>query len=365
MNMELPEPQVPSLNLAERRSLSRKWRWWIIGSIAALLVVLGLGTYSWYQAMLAPVTSKGQIQSFTIKSGDTSSSVGQKLAQAHLIKSQLAFVIFMRLHGGELRIGAYRLSPASSTPQIAEHLIAGKQDSYSVTFFPGATLTSPSTTPSDQRTDVTTVLERAGFSQDEIKAALAKQYDSPLFEGKPSGTSLEGYIYGETYQIDVGTSVDTILGRTFDTFWQAIEKENLPAGFKAHGLTIYQAITLASIIERESDNATDQKQIAQIFYLRLAQGMPLGSDVTFIYAANQLGVIPSPTLDSPYNTRIKVGLPPGPIATPGLTALEAVANPSPGDYLYFLAGDDGKIHYAKTNAEHEQNIAKYCQKLCS
>lgn len=365
MNLELPEPTGTPLDLSPRRKAARTWRWWTIGGIIFLLLAALASSYAWYSTMLAPFAAKGEAQSFLVKSGDTSSSVGQRLAENHLIKSQLAFVIFMRLHGGELRVGAYRLNPSSSTPQIAEHLIAGKQDSYSVTFFPGATLTSPASTPTDKRTDVTAVLERAGYSDDDIKTALAGQYNSPLFEGKPSGTSLEGYIYGETYQIDVGTSASTILQRSFDTFWQALEKENLPAGFKAHNLTLYQAITLASIIERESDNATDQKQIAQIFYLRLAQGMPLGSDVTFIYAANQLGVVPDPKLDSPYNTRIKTGLPPGPIATPGLTALEAVANPAPGDYLYFLAGDDGKIHYAKTNAEHEQNIANYCTKLCS
>lgn len=93
--------------------------------------------------------------------------------------------------------------------------------------------------------------------------------------------------------------------------------------------------------------------------------MPLGSDVTYHYAAQILGVPATPTLDSPYNTRIYPGLPPGPIATPGLSALEAVANPASGDYLYFLSGDDGKTYYATTEQEHEANIANYCKIKCA
>jgi UPF0755 protein len=90
----------------------------------------------------------------------------------------------------------------------------------------------------------------------------------------------------------------------------------------------------------------------------------LGSDVTFIYAAKKLGVEATPTLESPYNTRIHPGLPPGPISSPGLSALQAVANPAAGDYTYFLAGDDGKTYFAHTFEEHEANIVNHCQKNC-
>jgi UPF0755 protein len=93
--------------------------------------------------------------------------------------------------------------------------------------------------------------------------------------------------------------------------------------------------------------------------------MTLGSDVTYQYAAKKLGVAPHPGLDSPYNTRIHAGLPPGPIATPGKTALIAVANPSDNDYLFFLSGDDNVMYYAKTDAEHQRNIVLHCQKKCA
>jgi UPF0755 protein len=128
---------------------------------------------------------------------------------------------------------------------------------------------------------------------------------------------------------------------------------------------LYQAITLASIVQREEPDATSQKQVAQVFYLRLAKDMPLGSDVTAYYGADQIGAERAVTVDTPYNTRIHTGLPPGPIATPGLTALQAVAAPASGDYLYFLSGDDDVTYFAHTDEEHEANIKAHCQIKCA
>ena len=149
-------------------------------------------------------------------------------------------------------------------------------------------------------------------------------------------------------------------------------KNNLVEGFKQQGLTLYEGITLASIVQRESitppdtsEPSADQKQIAQVFYSRLAAGMTLGSDVTYQYAADKLGVARDVNLDSPYNTRRYKGLPPGPIASPGLTALKAVAAPAAGDYLFFLTGDDNITYFAHTDAEHKANIINHCAKNCS
>lgn len=108
-----------------------------------------------------------------------------------------------------------------------------------------------------------------------------------------------------------------------------------------------------------------QQSIAQVFLKRYKEGISLGSDVTFIYAADKMGVTPTVDLESPYNTRNRVGLPPGPIASPGELALQAVANPSNTDYLFFIAGDDGLIYFANDVAGHEANIKNHCQVLCS
>jgi UPF0755 protein len=105
--------------------------------------------------------------------------------------------------------------------------------------------------------------------------------------------------------------------------------------------------------------------VAQIFFKRLREGMPLGADATFVYAANKAGVAPTVDLDSPYNTRIHAGLPPGPISAPGLAALQGVAQPAEGDYLYFVSGDDGKNYYSRTAEEHEANTREHCKINCS
>ena len=121
---------------------------------------------------------------------------------------------------------------------------------------------------------------------------------------------------------------------------------------------------MASIIQREVITAADAAQVAQVFKKRYDMGMQLGSDVTYQYIADKTGQARNVNLDSPYNTRRYAGLPPGPISTPGLAALKAVAQPAKGDYLYFLSGDDDKTYFARTNEEHEKNIRNHCQEKC-
>ncbi len=136
------------------------------------------------------------------------------------------------------------------------------------------------------------------------------------------------------------------------------------AKVQATGFTLHQVITLASIIEKETPNTTEQKQVAQVFLLRLQRGMPLGSDPTYVYGAHLLGVTPSVSVDSPYNTRKYTGLPPGAIDNFNLAALQAVLDPAPGDYVYFVADPNGVTHFARTLEEHQANVARYCASLC-
>lgn len=323
---------------------------------AAIILIMAAGLI-WYNIGLG---AKGgtlkQLVVVQIPSGSTPSDIGNILQEKSVIKNALIFDIYTRLSGTKdrLQAGTYRLSPAENVPEIVQHLVKGTVDEFSITFLPGATLAENKK-----------VLQDAGYSAQEIDTAFADSYDSPLFSGKPASSDLEGYIYGETYNFNTGASVRQILIRTFDQFYSVVKDDNLQAGFTKQGLSLYQAITLASIIQREVDSPVDQKQVAQVFYLRLLSGMPLGSDVTYIYAAKKLGVVASPNLDSPYNTRIHTGLPPGPIASPGFSALQAVAAPASGTFVYFLSGDDNKTYFSYTNEQHEANIAAHCTVKCS
>ncbi len=350
-------------------------------------LVVGAGGVLWYYLALKPASSdkNAQTVSLEVSSGETWQSVARTLAQKRAITSELAFSLYARLHGGGLPQATCLVSPSDSTQEIYAQITDGcKNTSYtSVTFYPGATIETPLYKPANSQIDaaamsVRTILGRAGYDDAQIAAALTKQYSGELFQDKPEGTTLEGYIYGETYHISAQASADKVLQIAFDQMLSDLKKYNLITQFKEReNLNLYQAITLASIVQRElncEDKPTPerkercyqyQRSIAQVFLTRLKLGMTLGSDVTFIYAADQLKVQPTPTLDSPYNTRIHAGLPPGPIASPGLLALRAVADPTPTDYLFFIAGDDGLIYFAKTDAEHQENIKNHCQQLCS
>ncbi len=329
----------------------------LITGIIGIILTAVVGGYIWYsQALTAVEPGSTEKVRVTVEPGSDPATIAATLKKNNLIRSEAAFGWYVRLQGkaGQLQSGAYRLSKSDGVPKIVEHLTSGNTDTFSITFLPGATLAKHRQ-----------VLIDAGYSAAKVDTALTKTYDRPvLFSGKPAGSDLEGYIYGETYNFPADATPEQILERTFDQFELVIKQENLVAQYQARGFSLYQGITLASIIQREVATPSDAAQVAQVFQLRLSRGMQLGSDVTYQYIADKTGQARSVDLDSPYNTRRYTGLPPGPIASPGIAALRAVGKPAPGDYLYFLSGDDDKTYFAHTNEEHEQNIRDHCQKKC-
>lgn len=366
-------PPMPILlreaGLKTKHPTNRKKR--VLAVIGIFVAVLGIAFATAavvYTTLASPKTSdKSELILVTIESGAIASDIGKTLESKGIIRSQLAFDIYTRISGtrDRLQAGTYRLSPSQTVEQVVGHLLRGDVDTFQITFFPGAMLVDASDKPVNKKLDVTTVLIRAGYDKAAIDAALAKVYIHPLLVGKPDSADLEGYVYGETYNFNSGATVEQILLRTFDEMYAVVEKNDLVARYNARGLSLYQAITLASIVQGEVSTESDRRAVAAVFFNRLDVGMALGADITFVYAANKLGVAPISTLNSPYNTRINRGLPPGPIAAPGITSLLAVANPATSDFLFFVAGDDGTTHFARTNAEHEQNVARYCTVECA
>lgn len=339
----------------------RKKRVWLIVllSLIGVLIALVVAGWLWFQTMLSPVDSGNTEKvKVSIVQGSTPSQIADTLKDAGVIKDQTVFLWYTRFEKVQntLQAGTYRLSPSETMPEIVEHLIQGNTDTFSITFLPGATLAENRKT-----------LIKAGYSEEEVDAGLKAEYESPLFAGKPETADLEGYIWGETYSFGTDASVEEILAHTFEVYSGILAENGLVAAYEAKGYSLYKGITLASIVQRESIGG-DEPQIAQVFYSRLAIDMPLGSDVTYQYIADKLGVSrddPSViNIDSPYNTRRYPGLPPGPIATPGVAALKAVANPAEGDYLFFLSGDDDITYFARTNEEHEQNKVNHCKQKC-
>ena len=352
----------------------RKKSLWLI--IAGAVIIFATATVAfsllWYRTQLEPIDkTNDKTVRIDIQSGMSGSNIAQKLKESGVIRSALAANIYMRLNGvSGIQAGVYSVSPSWSLQEIIVHLTSGQADEISVTFYPGAMLERANQDDSSAKYDVRTALRMAGFTDEEITAAFMADYQSPVFAGRPDGMGLEGYIYGDTYFVQAGATAEQVIQRAIDEFARVVKENELEQRFAVRGLTLYQGITLASIVERESIGCPgqtvceDQRQIASVFFNRLGAGMTLGSDVTYHYAADIAGLARDHRLDSEYNTRIVAGLPPGPIAVPGLSALNAVADPAETDYLFFLSGDDDVTYFGRTDAEHDDNIRAHCQQKC-
>lgn len=383
---QLIAPDInPELDPKPAPTQRRKPKWpLVVGGLLILLLASAVGAFLWYKSSLEAVdpSRESDGQSIVVEKGSTWSDVAARLAESGVIRSGFTLEIYARVNGSLLKQGTCIITPAQTVPQIVKKLGEGCHDFKSIMFYPGATIEEPLYKPDyatglDQSAMyIKGVLKMSGYGDDEIAAALARTYDSPLFADKPADATLEGYIYGQTYYVDTKASVEDILKETFDQMYADIEKHDMIPKFEAQELNLFQAVTMASIVQRELNcegKPTEerkercyqyQRTIAQVFIKRLKEGIPLGSDVTFIYAADMMGVPPQIDLDSPYNTRKYAGLPPGPVGSPGLLALRSVAEPTDTDYLYFVAGDDGLIYFARTLAEHEANTRQHCKVIC-
>ena len=329
-----------------RRRRAPRWPLWLL---AGLVVAAG-AAYAGYQLELRPAAASGAAsRTLVIAAGQSAPEVAANLKDAGLIRSRLAFEVYVNLHGlrAKLQVGSYSLSASSSTPAIAEAIAGGLAELKKITIPEGYTIAQITKRAADY-----------GLSAADFTAAVKAAHSQSFLDGRPSGVNLEGYLFPDSYTIAPSTTAADLVNAMLDDFGRKVAPV-YDSAFVAEGLTLHQGVTLASIVEREVSIAADRPIVAQIFLKRLNQGMSLGSDVTVQYAADLLGDPFDINIASPYNTRLHIGLPPGPICNPGLDALDAVAHPASTDYLYFLAGKDGKTHFAKTYAEHQKNIQLY------
>lgn len=345
---------------SRRRNLPRRI---IVGFLVLLMIVLGATIWvrHAYNEDLKAVSNDQQTQLVTIKSGTSSAEIARLLAGKRLIRSAWAFELYV--HSKELssglQAGTYALSPSQNMPEIIQTLLKGKVSTNLVTILPGRRI--------DQ---VRADLINDGFSPGKVDRALvAGQYrDLPAMAYHPDGASLEGMLYPDSFQRTADTDPSTIIRESLMEMDQHLTPD-LQAAFARQGLTVYQGIVLASIIEKEVSKPADRAQAAQVFLSRLHGGSTLGSDVTAIYGAiaagkTQLNQTAMLAYDSPYNTLIHNGLPPTPISSVSDNSLQAAAHPANTDWLYFVSGDDGNTYFSKTLDEHNQQTAQHCHKLC-
>ena len=339
----------------------RKLPFKIITVISTILVILfiGLGyaAVKYRNDNLRPVSTNQTTIPITIPTGSSLADVSAILKKNKLIRNEWVFKQYVRSKGLQDKIlaGTYALKPSQSVQEIVDILTQGKVENVLVTIKPGQRL--------DQ---IKQTFINSGFSVKDTEAAFdPTQYEGhPALVDKPRGASLEGYLYPESFQKDATTKPTQIITSSLDEMQKRLTPE-LRAQFAKKGRSVYEGIILASIIEQEVSNLNDKPQVSQVFYKRLAMDMGLESDPTAFYGAIIAGQEPSLRYDSPYNTYFVKGLPPTPISNVTQESLKAAANPANTDWLFFVAGDDGKTYFSKTLDEHEANIDKYCKKLCN
>ncbi len=311
-----------------------------------------------YYSYLQPVSSSQTSQIFTVKPNSSVKLIADNLQNAHLIRSSWAFQLYVQRsdQSKQLQAGTYALSPSAGIPSIANTLSGGKVATKLVVIIPGRRI--------DQvRADL---INNGGFSPAAVDRALdpAQYSDLPALAFKPANVNtLEGLLWPDSYLKESTTDPSVIIRESLVAMGQHLTPD-VQAGFAAEGLTTYQGLTLASIVEQEVSKASDKPQVAQVFLTRFKAGSTLGSDVTARYGAIEAGMAPSLTYDSPYNTRIHTGLPPSPISTISASSLNAALHPAATNWLYFVAGDDGNTYFSTNLQDHQAKTQQYCHKLC-
>lgn len=307
--------------------------------IAAItLVVFSIGGY---RLMLSP-PGESPWSIVVIARGTSVPEAAKILADAHIIAhpSLLRFILRISGAGSRVQAGAYRFEAPENLLVVAYRLFKGDYG------LPPVRITFPE-----------------GVTVRDVAASIADAF--PLLSAQEvisAGKSREGYLFPDTYLFSPDASVPSILKAMRANFDTKIATLSGEVGASGHSLS--DIVIMASLVEKEVRTSTSRRIVTGILWNRLALGMPLQVDAVFGYIFERDTYSPSLEdlkVDSPYNTYTHTGLPPGPINNPGLESIEAAVNPEKTDYLYYLTGKDGLMHYATTYARHQANRKKYLQ----
>ena len=322
----------------------------ILAIVGVLIIGGGLGAL-----YLVPNTfaQDNGTQVLVIEKGQTGTEIADMLYERGLIRSTQGFKLWLYLSGtnDKLQTGHYQIPNKVTVRELISLLQEGHVESIRVTIPEGYTVG-----------DIAIVLEKNQIMKAKDFLAEAKTYvPYPYMKGtKPATYPVEGFLFPSTYEIPVGATPRDVIQMMADEMNRyltpAVKKQ-----IQAQHMSIHDFVTLASIVERESLFDADRPTIAGVFKKRLAHGIPLQSDATISYVlgyAKENVTIGDTQLQSPYNTYVSKGLPPGPIANPGKKSLDAVLYSENTDYLYFVADKEGHNHFSKTYEEHLAAVNK-------
>jgi len=327
--------------------------------LVGLIIMVGCFFYAYDQVYLATGVN-AEKKTVLIEKGDNALVVSEKLNGAGIITGKYFLVYYLwknnQLH--DLVAGVYTFSAGLKIPEVARMITGGETTSTAVP------ITFPEGWVAKQMAER---LDANGFSGSDF-LSIVKNPSQELREKYkflsdiPKGKSLEGYLFPDTYYFAKDASAQDVVEKMLKNFDVRVTAKMLD-DIAAQKKSLYDIITMASIVEGEVKTDADRKIVAGIFYNRLEIGMALGSDATLEYALGTNKIqhsIAETKIDSPYNTYQNKGLPPGPVSNPGLASIAAAINPAQTDFMYFLTDiKTGDTAFAKTFEQHIANKAKY------
>lgn len=308
-----------------------------------LIIFFAIGFYLYFLQASLPFNKNDKTNKiFVINQGESLNSIINRLAKEDLVRSKLAFYLIVKKLGIEKKIqaGDFRLSPSMTAVEIAKTLTHGTLDIW------------------------VTIIE--GTRKEEVAQIINKNFNIP--ETEFIKYAKEGYLFPDTYLIPKNADLQMILNIFEKNFNNKINK-NLKEKIKEKNLDLDKVIIIASLIEREAKYSSDRPLVASVIFNRLNSEMKLDIDATVQYALGyqikektwwkKYLTVDDLEIDSPYNTYKNKGLPPTPIANPGLDSIKAAINAPKTDFFYYVSDKTGKLHFAKNLEEHNENIKKY------
>lgn len=310
-----------------------------------------LGPYYIYSDLMKPVSSSNMEERLiVIPKGSSTGAIANILKDEKLIKSAEAFKIFVKLEnvGGKFKAGKYSLSQSMNVDEIVKKLISGN---------PTVAVVKVTIPEGYELRMMAEKFAESGLctAEEFLAAANSKEYDFEFVKDLPKRKNqLEGYLFPDTYEFYKDATPEQIVERMLTRFAE-VYNNNFREQAEKRKLTTDEVVIMASIIEREAKMDNERKLVSSVFYNRVKKGIRLQSCATVQYILEERKPVltfKDTKIKSPYNTYENDGLPPGPIAAPGLKSIEAALYPETSDYLYFVARNDGTSVFTKTYAEH-------------
>ncbi len=320
----------------------------VVASAAAVMVWLDRASARPYDG------HPGEVRLVAVAPGSSVDAIGRQLVAAGVVRDPQVFrwALWRSGVGRRLQAGEYRFERPMSAREVVGKLARGDVALWPVTFPEGLSIA-----------EMAARFEQAGLGsrRDFLEAASG---DDLIADLDPHARDLEGYLFPDTYTLPRGVTAARLTALMVARFRETFSPE-LRRAAAERGLSVRAVVTLASLIEKEAARPEERALVSAVYHNRLRKGMRLQCDPTVIYAlvrdGRYTGNLTREDLafDSPYNTYLYAGLPPGPIAAPGRAALEAAVHPAPVDYLYFVSRNDGSHVFASTLAEHNRNVRRY------